>query len=584
MANQTVGELNITMNLELMKLQAQIDSANKRIAGMARKTHGDVSKMARQINAALSTIGVGVSLAGVVAFGKSVVALGGKITDVAAEAGMGTQAFQTLALTARDSGVTMEQLATASTQMRRAVGEARDGVKQYAQAFDRLGLNAQAFSQLAPERQFELLAQKIVTAKSQSEAFTAALDILGTRGGAKLMQFMQELGTKGFDQLSENLKNVRLSEEQLKTLDSAGDKLERMWDYIKLIGAKGVLYAASIPSATQKVYGNPYGPDLSRPFGVQLGRGIVNPKPAGVEITRAPMSAEETASFLAGMQAEKLSIAQEQYNAALAEEYELWRRNIIVDRAAATQSGLLGQVLAENADKIIGVKEATEQANAVGERWSGNVVKFTAETAHATIEAEKLQRAVGAIAEKVDWAADGLATAWGDALAGNADAFKQWGNMVLFEINRVIARALLINPILQGIGSLFGGWGSLLGSAFMSAGGAVGATAAGVTVPAFSGTIGNLSTGLIPGRASGGSVSGGSTYLIGENGPELFTPRSSGYITPNHRLSSARSGDSYHFTYNIPAGVTRAELLPALEATKRATLAEIQNRRDRGKF
>ena len=34
-------------------------------------------------------------------------------------------------------------------------------------------------------------------------------------------------------------------------------------------------------------------------------------------------------------------------------------------------------------------------------------------------------------------------------------------------------------------------------------------------------------------RASGGPVAGGSTYLVGEKGPELFTPTSSGNITPN---------------------------------------------------
>lgn len=35
------------------------------------------------------------------------------------------------------------------------------------------------------------------------------------------------------------------------------------------------------------------------------------------------------------------------------------------------------------------------------------------------------------------------------------------------------------------------------------------------------------------GRASGGPVSGGTTYLVGEKGPELFTPNSSGAIIPN---------------------------------------------------
>ena len=37
-------------------------------------------------------------------------------------------------------------------------------------------------------------------------------------------------------------------------------------------------------------------------------------------------------------------------------------------------------------------------------------------------------------------------------------------------------------------------------------------------------------------RAAGGPVSGGKSYLVGERGPELFTPGTSGHITPNHAL------------------------------------------------
>ena len=42
---------------------------------------------------------------------------------------------------------------------------------------------------------------------------------------------------------------------------------------------------------------------------------------------------------------------------------------------------------------------------------------------------------------------------------------------------------------------------------------------------------------IFPGmRASGGPVTGGKPYIVGEKGPELFTPGSSGKITPNHEL------------------------------------------------
>jgi len=41
------------------------------------------------------------------------------------------------------------------------------------------------------------------------------------------------------------------------------------------------------------------------------------------------------------------------------------------------------------------------------------------------------------------------------------------------------------------------------------------------------------------GRAAGGSVSAGTTYLVGEKGPELFTPSSSGKIIPNGNMGGA---------------------------------------------
>lgn len=41
----------------------------------------------------------------------------------------------------------------------------------------------------------------------------------------------------------------------------------------------------------------------------------------------------------------------------------------------------------------------------------------------------------------------------------------------------------------------------------------------------------------LPGKAVGGPVSGGSPYLIGEKGPEMFIPSGSGTIIPNNQLS-----------------------------------------------
>lgn len=50
-------------------------------------------------------------------------------------------------------------------------------------------------------------------------------------------------------------------------------------------------------------------------------------------------------------------------------------------------------------------------------------------------------------------------------------------------------------------------------------------------------------------RADGGPVSGGATYLVGERGPELFTPKTSGAIIPNDRLTGG--GVTIQQTFSI---------------------------------
>ena len=49
-------------------------------------------------------------------------------------------------------------------------------------------------------------------------------------------------------------------------------------------------------------------------------------------------------------------------------------------------------------------------------------------------------------------------------------------------------------------------------------------------------------------RAAGGPVAPGGSYLVGERGPELFTPGSSGNITPNHAMGGA------NITVNVNGG------------------------------
>jgi hypothetical protein len=98
----------------------------------------------------------------------------------------------------------------------------------------------------------------------------------------------------------------------------------------------------------------------------------------------------------------------------------------------------------------------------------------------------------------------------GVAISGVIDFFSSLVNIIDRAYNAIVAFVNFVrnNPITKSVGGVFGG-----------------------------------------GRASGGPVSAGTTYLVGEAGPELFTSSTSGTIIPNHALGGG-SGTTVNITVN----------------------------------
>lgn len=88
-----------------------------------------------------------------------------------------------------------------------------------------------------------------------------------------------------------------------------------------------------------------------------------------------------------------------------------------------------------------------------------------------------------------------------------------------------------------------------------------GATAAGAAGSALGTTIAGA-------RADGGPVGMGQTYLVGERGPELFTPRSNGNIISNEDLTGGEGVVIENLTISVLENVTNASAL--LEMTPEA--------------
>ena len=96
------------------------------------------------------------------------------------------------------------------------------------------------------------------------------------------------------------------------------------------------------------------------------------------------------------------------------------------------------------------------------------------------------------------------------------------------------------------------------------------------------GGIINFLSGLLPGRASGGPVSSGSAYLVGENGPEVMVPGAGGgTIIPNGAMGGM-GGMAIHQSINVGGNVTEADIPRIINAARMGAIKGVQEMQRRG--
>jgi hypothetical protein len=86
-------------------------------------------------------------------------------------------------------------------------------------------------------------------------------------------------------------------------------------------------------------------------------------------------------------------------------------------------------------------------------------------------------------------------------------------------------------------------------------------------------------------KANGGPVTGGGTYMVGERGPELFVPNTSGMIVPHEALQGGGGGVTVQQTINVTTGVqqtVRAEILTLMPQIANAAKAAVSDAKLRG--
>lgn len=151
----------------------------------------------------------------------------------------------------------------------------------------------------------------------------------------------------------------------------------------------------------------------------------------------------------------------------------------------------------------------------------------------------------GTAEERLSGFKDRLGQGFDDAIAALATGGARWQDIAK-QIGVDFFNTLAQEMMLKATGGKHGSLGGLLG---------------GLVGGLFGGLFGG--GGVAGGKAEGGPVKSGKTYLVGEKGPELFTPDRSGYIVPNNQLSKGQvNGFSASPAYAGAPGVGMAGYSP----------------------
>ena len=150
-------------------------------------------------------------------------------------------------------------------------------------------------------------------------------------------------------------------------------------------------------------------------------------------------------------------------------------------------------------------------------------------------------------------------------LTGASDEFKSFGD-VAKSVLQDIASEMVRGGMKDLLGGLFGGGGGGGGGGLLSG--------------LFQG-IGSLFGG---GKATGGRVLGGNAYLVGERGPELFSPDRGGMVLPNSRLNEVGGGGGTSVVVNqtFESGMDEARLTQLARTIKDDTTEGILDAVQRG--
>lgn len=508
-----LARLVVALEAQTAKYQKGLDQANARLSKFERTQ----SKLLDKVNRGFSSVGRAARLFGasltvgaVTTFTKRSAEFAENLDLMSSRLGVSAKELQAWQLIGERFGVQQTSLNTGIQRLTRRTAEAAKGMGEARGALRELGIDAVKFNNLSLDERMQVLAQAFSEVKNEGDKVRLAFKLFDTEG-VGFLQFLNE-GETGLAKLRGELEGQVWSDEERERLSKLNQQLTEISQTIQLTFAPalvsiGAAITNSIADAVK--YLQNITTNYVRLIQASAGNQAALDKLTGNAGGGAPSSAPRIARTKIFREGDVNPFMDKGVNTAFdaankAVSAEFKKQNDLL----IARRELMREIMAPM------VMTTQDSADAFDDVIFGKFDEMNA----------KAQAFQETFADNLVMAAD----------SGFDAVLKSWTRTLLQMAARA-ASSKLFSLLGQGkSGGLFGALGGLFGGA----------------------------------RASGGPVSAGRSYLVGEQGPELFMPRSAGNIIPNG------GGVVVHQTLNV-SGASRSDFLAGAAAMKEQTKAEI---------
>lgn len=588
MASRSLGTLTLDLVARIGGFEKGMDKAERE----AQKRSKAIAKAIDDASAlAIKSFGA-IAAAGVAAFAvlnRQAEKLAG-FQDLADKIGDTATAVASLKPASDVSGVSLDTVSAASVRLTSSLSKTDDEAKGAGKAIKDLGLNFEEFKNLSPVEQIDTVAKAMNGLEDGSQKTAIAVEIFG-RAGAELIPFLNDLADGAERQTKLTEEQIRQADEYTKSTARLKSQFE---SFLQLQTAEAIPVLTQVQQAFADIASQEVVIEqVTEAVRIAMKAAIIVFQTIAVVASDVGFVFLSVGREIGAWAAQLAALASgdlkgfRAISEAVKEDGERARRELdafqerimSIGQPQASASGegapekkrkaSLQPYVAFDADAF--TKAAQEEQNILNEAQRlGAEYRLRIDKEEQKAREEMMKQWFATIDEEQEAAIK----AGQELLVKNTTEFDRYIEQFRGQVQSTIGEGLegIITGNFENIGNSFKNLLKRMAADYASS-----------QITKFLFESFGFSGGfpIAGARANGGPVSSGGTYLVGERGPELFTPSISGTIVPNNKLVESmpsREKFVYSPVYNIDARADRAEILQLVDRTVRDGNAQMVDR------